>query len=69
MDHIAAKLDKQGSRLGEVEQRLSTIEDDVQMVSDKSLSMEKVLAIIQAKNDDLEVRSRRNNVRVTRLLE
>lgn len=69
MDHMSAKLEKQNTRIGVVEQRVSNTEDDLSAVTSKALNMEKVLALIQAKNEDLGARSRRNNLRITVLPE
>lgn len=69
MDHMSSKLDKQAQRLGEAETRIADTEEGLQAVADKAASMEKVLAVIQARNEDLEARSRRNNVRITGLPE
>lgn len=54
---------------GEVEQRVSATENGLSEVAGKTLNMEKVLALIQAKNEDLEARSRCNNIRITGLPE
>lgn len=67
MDHMSSKLDKQAQSLGEAETRIADTEEGLQTAADKTSSMEKILAVIQAHNEDLEARSRRNNVRITGL--
>ncbi|XP_078496618.1 uncharacterized protein LOC144752612 [Lissotriton helveticus] len=54
LDHMSSQLEKQNARMGEVEQRVSAAEDGLTAVTGKTLNMEKVLSLIQAKNEDLE---------------
>ncbi|KAJ1187296.1 hypothetical protein NDU88_004073 [Pleurodeles waltl] len=68
--HMAAKLDKQTARLSVTEQQqISDEEDTLHSVTSKYKDMEKVLAVICAKNEDLEVQFYRSNLRITRIPE
>lgn len=57
LDHMSSQLEKQNARMGEVEHRVSNAENGLNDVTSKTLNMEKFLALIQAKNEDLEFRS------------
>lgn len=65
VDTIANKLDKQGERLDEAETRISAVEDETHANTTKCSEMEKLLEVIRNKSEDLEARSRRNNVRIS----
>ncbi|KAJ1213535.1 hypothetical protein NDU88_001169 [Pleurodeles waltl] len=69
INHMSTKLDKQAARIMAAEQRISNAEDDLQTISMKCLKIEKVLAVIQAKNKDIEACSCRTNLLITRVPE
>ncbi|KAJ1189250.1 hypothetical protein NDU88_006000 [Pleurodeles waltl] len=69
MSHLRAKLVKHEKCITVAEQCISTAEDYIQTATTKCLYMEKVLAVIQAKNEDLDARSRCNNLRIIGLPE
>ncbi|KAJ1098808.1 hypothetical protein NDU88_003915 [Pleurodeles waltl] len=55
IDDMAATLDKQTTWHTTAEQAISNTEADLEFVTSKSLDMEKVLVVIHAKIEDLEV--------------
>ncbi|KAJ1122104.1 hypothetical protein NDU88_000608 [Pleurodeles waltl] len=64
MDVITNKLEKQDGRIMETEHRISAVEDAMSTRGKQLLNMEKVLKLISAKNEDLEVRYHRNKLSV-----
>lgn len=64
MDNMASKLDKHAARLTEAEQRISNSEDKVEVITKSCAQIEKLFAVINTKNEDLEARSWRNNLRI-----
>lgn len=67
LDHMSSQVEKQNSRIWEVEQRVSNTEDGLGKGSEKALNMEKVFSLIQAKKEDLEAWPHLNNLRITGL--
>ncbi|KAJ1198611.1 hypothetical protein NDU88_002450 [Pleurodeles waltl] len=64
LDLLTAGLEKQSGRITEAEQRISNVEDVMQKRQEQLSQMDKLLKVIALKNDDLEARSRRNNIRI-----
>ncbi|KAJ1159715.1 hypothetical protein NDU88_000220 [Pleurodeles waltl] len=62
MDQMATKLDHHGTVITEDKEVLSVTEYTLHSMRDASLNMEKVIALIQAKNEVLEARSHKNNI-------
>ncbi|KAJ1173728.1 hypothetical protein NDU88_005554 [Pleurodeles waltl] len=62
LDLQSNKLERQAGCITEAEQRISNVEDTVQAKSEQLLQMDKILQIIANKNEDLEARSRTNNL-------
>ena len=69
MDRFQERADKQEGRLTEVESRVSTIEDSHRVLDTRLPEIQKELHLLKAKNEDLEGRSRRNNIRIIGLSE
>ncbi|KAJ1186251.1 hypothetical protein NDU88_003034 [Pleurodeles waltl] len=69
MDRIRARVDERDARFEQLESRFSEMEDQQRGDQERLLQMERVLEVIRNKNEDLEVRSRRNNVRLIGLPE
>lgn len=65
MDHVSQNVDKHKSHIDTLETRVSDSDDHQVETHERLLRMDKVLEVIKARNEDLEVRSRRNNVRIT----
>lgn len=63
-DKIREEMHVQDTRLGELEERLLTAEEEVQEQRNKMQHMESSLHTAWDKIDDLENRSRRNNLRL-----
>lgn len=64
VDNISTKLDKQGEQLDEAEERITAVEDEAHTTMRKCEDMDKLLEVIKNRAEDLEPRSRRNNVRI-----
>ncbi|KAJ1088445.1 hypothetical protein NDU88_001602 [Pleurodeles waltl] len=62
LDLLNNKLKGYVGRIPEAEEHISNIEDTVKAKSEQLLQMDKNLKIIANKNEDLEARSRRNNL-------
>lgn len=69
MDAIAHKLDGQEDCIKEAERHISESDDVTATRTVQLTRMDKLLPVIAAKNEDLEARSRRNNIRVIGLPE
>lgn len=69
LDAVKEKVDKHETRLDVLENRLSDTHDPTAEAQTQILNMEKVLEVIRLKNEDLEARSRRNNLCILGLLE
>lgn len=69
MDSVVGKLEDHDSRIKEAEKRISTLEDGATSSARQVTQMDRLLRIIAEKNEDLEARSRRNNVRILGLAE
>lgn len=65
MDYMSQKLEKHDNRIQTLEHQVFDSEDRQETTSGTVQRMEKALAVVQACNEDLEARSRRNNVRIT----
>ncbi|KAJ1150631.1 hypothetical protein NDU88_003421 [Pleurodeles waltl] len=59
MDRIHAWVDEHDARFEQLELRTSQLEDRGQGERERLLQMERVLAVIRNKNEDLEARSRK----------
>ncbi|KAJ1186146.1 hypothetical protein NDU88_002929 [Pleurodeles waltl] len=64
LDLLTAGLEKQSGWITEAEQRISNVEDVMQKRQEQLSQMDKLLKVIALKNEDLEARSRRNNIRI-----
>ncbi|KAJ1141401.1 hypothetical protein NDU88_007734 [Pleurodeles waltl] len=64
LDLLTNKLEKHVGCISETEQRISHVKDTMHAKSQQLLQMDKLLKIIVNKNEDLEGRSRRNNIRI-----
>ncbi|KAJ1163386.1 hypothetical protein NDU88_003844 [Pleurodeles waltl] len=64
LDLLTAGLEKQSGRITEAEQLISNVEDVMQKRQEQLSQMDKLLKVIALKNEDLEARSRRNNIRI-----
>lgn len=62
MDAFVHKLEGHEERLNEAEQRISNTEDRTTQLQSQVAHMDKLLKVIASKNEDLEARSRRNNI-------
>lgn len=69
MDGLTRRMDKQDGRMDVMETRVTETEESHTAIDRKIRGMDKVLTLIQQKNEDLEARSRRNNVRITGVAE
>ena len=58
------KVDSHHERLETVEQCISGVEDSGSTHKEKLLHMERVLELIHTKNEAIEARSKRNNIRI-----
>lgn len=65
MDRMQQRTDKHEERLDTLETRVADTEDSQTTTHSNLLKMDEVLNIIRQKNEDLEARSRWNNVRIT----
>ncbi|KAJ1115970.1 hypothetical protein NDU88_004190 [Pleurodeles waltl] len=63
-DLLTAGLEKQSGRITEAEQRIPNVEDVMQKRQEQLSQMDKLLKVIALKNEDLEARSRWNNIRI-----
>ncbi|KAJ1113038.1 hypothetical protein NDU88_001297 [Pleurodeles waltl] len=69
MDRMSERIDKHTERLDHVENRVSATEDgQTVLVSDQS-KLSKELGVLKLKVEDMEARSRRNNIRIVGLAE
>lgn len=64
LDGLSHKVDAHESRIAEQERRTSDLEDTAATADTRVREMERVLKTLAAKNEDLESRSRRNNLRI-----
>uniref|UniRef100_A0A8C5QXN8 LINE-1 type transposase domain-containing protein 1 n=1 Tax=Leptobrachium leishanense TaxID=445787 RepID=A0A8C5QXN8_9ANUR len=69
IDLALSQLTSQAQRLTEVEERVSTLEDGLTHLQTSVESHDSLLSSLIDKVDDLENRSRRNNLRIVRLPE
>mgnify|MGYP002804966912 CR=1 FL=1 len=69
LDFMGDKLDEHEDRLGKLEQRTSDAEDGAAACYAQIDCMEQALESLRAKNEDLESRSLRNNIRILGLPE
>ncbi|KAJ1172178.1 hypothetical protein NDU88_004028 [Pleurodeles waltl] len=69
MDRMVERLDKQAERLHQSERHISEVEGGQSTMSTGQAKMGKELAALQAKVDDLEARSTRNNLRTLGIAE
>ncbi|KAJ1103647.1 hypothetical protein NDU88_001068 [Pleurodeles waltl] len=69
VDRMMERLDKQTERMDQVERRVSAVEDGQTALASGQLKVNTELDILNHKMDDLESRSRRNNLRVRGLAE
>lgn len=65
IDRISRKVDTHDARITTLETRVSDIEDSQQETRDNLSYLNKTLEAVKAKNEELEGRSRRNNIRLT----
>ncbi|KAJ1206650.1 hypothetical protein NDU88_002052 [Pleurodeles waltl] len=69
MDRMSERIDKHTERLDHVENRVSATEDgQTELVSGQS-KLSKELGLLKLKVEDMEARSRRNNIRIVGLAE
>ncbi|KAJ1209044.1 hypothetical protein NDU88_004423 [Pleurodeles waltl] len=69
MDSMMERLDKHVERLDQSKRHISDIEDGQLTMSSSQAKMNKELMGLQAKVDDLEAISRRNNLRIVGVVE
>ncbi|XP_078506414.1 A.superbus venom factor 1-like [Lissotriton helveticus] len=65
LDSVKSQVSTHETRLDCLENRHTEFQEFQQVTKEQLLHMDKLLTVIRAKNDDLEARSRRNNLRVT----
>lgn len=64
LDFLVLKVDKHDEQLKEAKRRISDTEDTTSQLHQQMSHMDKLLKVIASKNENLEARSRRNNIRV-----
>ncbi|KAJ1186183.1 hypothetical protein NDU88_002966 [Pleurodeles waltl] len=69
MDRMSDRLDGHAERLDQVERRVSEADDEHNMLATAQKKVDTLLHTLQAKAEDLEARSRRNNVRIVGIAE
>ncbi|KAJ1143555.1 hypothetical protein NDU88_009863 [Pleurodeles waltl] len=69
LDRIRARVDDHDARFETLETRTSDIEDARSGDREQIAQMERLMEVIRNKNEDLEARSRRNNIRIVGLPE
>ncbi|KAJ1140297.1 hypothetical protein NDU88_006654 [Pleurodeles waltl] len=69
MDRMSERLDKQAERLDQTERRVSTVEDGQTALAAGQLKVSTELGTLRHKMDDLESRSRRNNLHIVGIAE
>ncbi|KAJ1177437.1 hypothetical protein NDU88_002692 [Pleurodeles waltl] len=69
MDRMTQRLDKHVEWLDQSERRVSEVEDGQAELSTGHAKLSKELGSLQTKVDDLEARSRRNNLRIVGVTE
>ena len=69
MDRMTKRLDKHTEHLDMVERRVTEAEEEQVTTAESQRQTKKVLATLRAKTEDLEARSRRNNLRIVGLPE
>uniref|UniRef100_A0A8C5Q8A4 Uncharacterized protein n=1 Tax=Leptobrachium leishanense TaxID=445787 RepID=A0A8C5Q8A4_9ANUR len=69
IESVLSQLTSQTQRLTEVEERVSTLEDDVHPLKAQMDAQQSIIQTLTEKLDDLENRSRRNNLRIIGLPE
>ncbi|KAJ1148454.1 hypothetical protein NDU88_001289 [Pleurodeles waltl] len=69
MDRMSERLDKHAERLDHVENRVSTVEDGQKELASSHTKFNKDLRALRLKVDDMEARSRRNNLRIVGIAE
>lgn len=69
LEKISTTLENQSKRIGEAEQRVSEVEDAVSGLEGRLAEAENKIKVLAAKMEDMENRSRRDNIRVLNLKE
>ncbi|KAJ1152917.1 hypothetical protein NDU88_005691 [Pleurodeles waltl] len=69
MDKLMERLEKHAERLDQSERCISEVKDGQAIKSSRHAKMVKELAVLQAKVEDLEARSHRNNLRIVGIAE
>ena len=69
IDTINVRINKHDTRLQELKTRTSTTEDELTTQDKRAKRMEAELLHVAATNEDLEGRSRRNNIRIVGVVE
>ncbi|KAJ1158117.1 hypothetical protein NDU88_010811 [Pleurodeles waltl] len=69
MDRMSKRLDKQTERLDQAERRMSAVEDGQTALAAGQLKVNTELGTLRHKMDNLESRSRRNNLRIVGIAE
>lgn len=69
LDAIASRIEDNTKRISEAEHRVSDIEDNATEMGNKLKETEKLVRVLLEKVDDLENRSRRDNIRIVGLKE
>lgn len=69
LEAVKKKVNKHETRLDTLENRLSDTQDHQSESRSQITSLEKEMIVVKAKNEDLELRSRRNNVHILGLPE
>ncbi|KAJ1101537.1 hypothetical protein NDU88_006604 [Pleurodeles waltl] len=64
MDRMTERLDQHAERLDMAEQSVSEVEDEQLSMATEWTKMDKLLTTLQVKAEDLEARSRPNNLRI-----
>ncbi|KAJ1214260.1 hypothetical protein NDU88_001885 [Pleurodeles waltl] len=64
LDQVKQRVDKHEHRLDVLENHMSNTDDSQAESEEHLLKMDNILYLIQMKNEDLEARSRRNNLRI-----
>lgn len=69
LDKVSTTLEDHSARIIAAEQRVSGVEDEVSVMAKRLTEAEKKISLLTSCVDDLESRSRRDNIRITNLKE
>lgn len=69
LDKVSTTLEDHSARITAAEHRVSGVEDEVSVMAERLKEAEKKISLLTSCVDDLENRSRRDNIRITNLKE